>query len=131
MSTTTTRRRATLKCRTNAHQDIAHGCGAGNTPSMATDAALAEARLAAQAAADAWMAAQVCPIRCPVKRGAVTTPPKSRAKRRASHKVISRNKLVGPNIGQNGGGPIDIYRVCVAILWQAEITCKGGFEDQR
>ena len=120
--------RATVKCGSTSETGLAHGCGAGATTQNAIDAAIAEAQIAAQAAAESWIAAQVCPVRCPIKHGAVYSPPRARAKRRKAYEVLSTLKVLAPATRQNGGGPTQIFRICVVIFWEAVVECKAGFE---
>ncbi len=120
------RPRATVKCGKTTYRNIAHGCGAGTTGPSAIDAAIAEAKIVAQAAGEAWIAAQKCPLRCPGKSSSIYSPPKGQYARKQPHKVLSQQKLRVPATGKDGHG--QVFRVCVAILWEAIVECKAGFE---
>lgn len=131
MANTVRRRRATVRCGSTSFTGIAHGCGAGTTGQQAIAAAIAEAKIFAQAAADAWISQQVCPLRCPSKTGKVYSPPRRQARRGKAHKVLENQKFLAPATRANGNGSTELVRVCVAIAWEAVVECKIGSEHEK
>jgi len=122
------RPRPTVKCGSTSHQDVSHGCGVGLSGAEAIDAATSEAQMVAELAGQDWIARQICPVRCPGKSGFVGTPAGNRKLKLSKPKVVSRNLLTKPATGRRPGqanipGLGKLVRVCVAISWEATVTC--------
>lgn len=128
MSRSITSPKPSVQCGETNVLGIAHGCGAGSTSEQAFESAFAEARFVATAAGEAWIAEQICPVTRPVKNGLVHIPPRKCADGSQSAEVVSENKIRGKSI-EPDGNPI-IFRVCVAITWEAVVTCKSRFETE-
>jgi hypothetical protein len=108
-------------CGSRSIRGIAHGCGSGTTPDQGIRAATAEADLVAQAAGQTWIASQVCPRGCPIKSGTVNGATSAKKTTPQGPKVLSQN-LILKKVGSGGAGGLSgsrIFRVCVAIRWQA------------
>ena len=131
--------RPTVRCGRTVLRGTAHGCGSGFTAAEAINAAVAEAQMVAHAAGQTWIAMQVCPFQCPCKSGTVNIPPKGRNVRMTASKLMSKKvrmaapKLLSTNTifmrpAPSRPGvilPPRIVRVCVVVLWEAIVECKG------
>jgi hypothetical protein len=125
MAKASRRGKAVLHCGRNSQKGLAHGCGSGRTGPEAIQAATAEAQLVAQAAGHTWIATHSCPRGCPIKGGAVNSPPKGTKVRALSENII--RKTVGqprPGVLIPPGGD-RIVRVCVVVPWEAVIVCDA------
>lgn len=117
----------TLKCGLNKHKGASGACAFGCTPKAALDAALAAAKVNAHAAAQMWIAAQVCPPLCPIKFGIKpSTQPRVTLGRK--HEVNSKTMMLIPK-DQAGSGvhppPCEkMYGVCVTVVWEAVVACS-------
>ncbi len=116
----------TLKCGLNKHKGTTGACAFGCTPKAALDAALAASKVNAHAAAQMWIAAQVCPPFCPIKLG-VKPSAQPRVTIGRKHEVNSRTMMLIPKDQVSPGGRPPhcekMYGVCVTVIWEAVVAC--------